>query len=96
MEQRGQVLAAIAARLPDTLMVQAPVGQMEQVDSALRPIELALRFGGTLSIAMAVFIILNSLRMNFSECRRDIAVLRVLGATRGQIVTLHLMQGLCM
>ena len=93
---RDAVRASIAARLPDDLLVQVPVGKMEQVDSTLKSTELALRFAGTLSLAMAVFIILNTLRMNFSERRRDVAVLRVLGATTRQIVVLHLSEGLAM
>jgi putative ABC transport system permease protein len=45
---------------------------------------------------MAAFIILNTLRMNFGERRRDVAVLRVLGVTSKQLVRLHLMEGLCL
>ncbi|HEY1598737.1 MAG TPA: FtsX-like permease family protein [Pirellulales bacterium] len=93
---REAVRGAIAARLPENLLVQVPVGKMEQVDSTLKSTELALRFAGTLSLAMAVFIILNTLRMNFSERRRDVAVLRVLGATTRQIVGCHLTEGLSM
>ena len=43
---------------------------------------------------MAVFLILNTLRMNFSERRRDMAIVRVLGATTTQIVGLHLAEGI--
>ena len=95
-DEREHVQAQIAARLPDSLVVQAPVGKIEQVDSTLRSTELALHFAGTLSMAMAVFIILNTLRMNFGERRRDVAVLRVLGATARQIVVFHLSEGVCM
>jgi putative ABC transport system permease protein len=95
-DERERVQEQIAARLPESLVVQAPVGKIEQVDSTLRSTELALRFAGTLSMAMAVFIILNTLRMNFGERRHDVAVLRVLGASARQIVTFHLSEGICM
>ena len=65
--------------------MQAPVDRMELADSILRSTELALQFAGALTMAMAAFIILNTLRMNFGERRRDMAVLRVLGVTSGQI-----------
>ena len=42
---------------------------------------------------MAAFIVLNALRMNFTERRREMAVLRVLGATERQLVTLHFAEG---
>jgi putative ABC transport system permease protein len=93
---RARVQAELTARLPDGFVVQAPVDQVELVDSILRSTELALRFAGALTMAMAAFIILNTLRMNFGERRRDVAVLRVLGVTQGQLVGLHLMEGICL
>lgn len=95
-EHREAVQAAIAARLPKSFVVQAPVEQMELADSLLRSTELALRFAGALSMAMAVFIILNTLRMNFGERRRDMAILRVLGVTSRQLVGLLLTEGICL
>ncbi len=95
-EQRGAVQAAIAARLPKSFVAQAPVEQMELADSLLRSSELALRFAGALTMAMAAFIILNTLRMNFGERRRDMAILRVLGVTSGQLVGLQLLEGFCL
>ncbi len=49
-----------------------------------------------LSMAMAAFIILNTLRMNFAERRHDMGVVRMLGATSRQIAGLHLLEGLCL
>lgn len=91
-----RVQAAIAAQLPETLIVQAPARRMELADSMLLSIEMALQFAGALSVAMATFIILNTLRMNFGERRRDMAVVRVLGATSRQIAGLHLLEGFCL
>ncbi|MEX2112634.1 MAG: FtsX-like permease family protein, partial [Pirellulales bacterium] len=93
-EQRDAVRAALDERLPKTLAVQAPVAQLELAGGILRSTELALRFAGALSLAMAAFIVLNTLRMNFGERRRDMAVLRVLGVTARQLVQLQLAEGL--
>lgn len=92
-QAREPVMADIAARLPETLAVQVPLAPMEMIDSTLRSTELAMRLAGALSMAMAAFIILNTLRLNFSERRRDMAVLRVLGATRRQVFGMHLVEG---
>ncbi len=93
-DQRETVQAAIGARLPEDLVVQAPVAQMELAGGVLRSTELALRFAGALSMAMAALIVLNTLRMNFGERRRDMAVLRVLGVTSRQLAGLQLAEGL--
>ncbi len=94
IEQRDAVREALEARLPKTLAVQAPVAQLELAGGILRSTELALSFAGALSLAMAAFIVLNTLRMNFGERRRDMAVLRVLGVTSRQLVGLQLVEGL--
>jgi putative ABC transport system permease protein len=94
--QRDSAQAAIAALLPENLIVQAPVDQSELANTIVHSTELALRFAGALTMAMAAFIILNTLRMNFGERRRDIAVMRVLGVTGGQLAGLHLAEGACL
>ena len=95
-EARDAVRKAVTARLPEGFVVQAPVNQMQLADDVLRTTELALRFAGALSMAMAAFVVLNTLRMNFGERRRDMAVLRVLGVTSRQMVGLHLVEGLAL
>ncbi len=95
-DERASAQDAVQARLPEGMALQSPSGQIQLADTVLRSTELALRFSGALSLAMAAFIILNTLRMNFGERRRDMALLRVLGATRGQLVALHVAEGACM
>ncbi len=93
-DERETILDIVNQRLPKDIVAQVPLAPMEMIDSTLQSTELALRLAGALSTAMAGFIILNSLRLNFSERRRDVAVIRVLGATARQVVSLHLLEGL--
>ena len=90
---REDARSAVAARLPASLVVQVPVEQRELAGTILRSTELALRFAGALSLAMAGFIVLNTLRMSFGERRRDMAILRVLGVTSPELVRLQLVEG---
>jgi putative ABC transport system permease protein len=90
---REDARTAVAARLPASLVVQVPVEQRELAGTILRSTELALRFAGALSLAMAGFIVLNTLRMSFGERRRDMAILRVLGVTAPDLVRLQLVEG---
>lgn len=92
-DRREPILADVAARLPENLVVQVPLAPLEMIDTTLESTELALRLAGAMSMAMAAFIILNTLRLNFSERRRHMAVLRVLGATRRQVFGMHLVEG---
>jgi len=93
-ERRESLKAEIAARLPDRLVVQEPASQLRLADEILRSSELALQFAGALALAMAAFIILNTLRMNFSERRWQFSVMRAIGATSRQIHWLVTAEGL--
>jgi putative ABC transport system permease protein len=93
-DDRDDAEAALAARMPAELFVQTPAAATEMIDTTFRSTQLALRLAGAFSVAMAAFIILNTLRLNFSERRRDFAVVRVVGATRGQLFSAHLVEGM--
>jgi putative ABC transport system permease protein len=84
---------AVNKQLPDAFVTQHPLERTELINSVLRSTELALRFAGALSMALAAFIVLNTLRMNFSERRKQLATLRVIGSTAGQMTWLHLLEG---
>ena len=45
-------------------------------------------------LALAFFMILNTFLMNVGERRRQLAVLRAIGATRRQIIRMLLLEGL--
>src|SRR5262249_32299394 len=84
-EQRAALVKQLAGSLPPALTAQIPAGRIRLADELLRSAELALQFSGFLALAMAGFIILNTLRMNFSERRREFAILRALGASQRQV-----------
>ena len=93
-EDCDPVQKQLSARMPAGLIVREPVGRMRLAEEILRSTELALQFGGMLALAMAAFIILNTLRMNFSERRWQFAVMRAIGATSSQVQRLVLVEGL--
>ena len=93
-ERRELLKAEIAANLPDRLVVQEPASRLRLADEILRSSELALQFAGALALAMAAFIIFNTLRMNFSERRWQLSTMRALGATARQIHRLVTAEGL--
>jgi len=82
---RPAVLAAVARRLPATLVAEVPVGRAGMVEDVLHSANLGLDFVTGLTVAMAWFIVGNAMLMNITERRRSFALLRVLGATGRQV-----------
>ena len=83
----------ITAKLSPGTIVQIPQGRVQLAEEILSSGELALNFATALSLGMAVLIILNTMRMNFAERRKQFAILRCLGCTHQQISRLLLWEG---
>ncbi|MCR4414233.1 MAG: FtsX-like permease family protein [Thermoguttaceae bacterium] len=79
------VAREVTGRLPEGLTVRTPAARSRVPRSSLRMAEHGLNFGSALVVVLGVFIILNTLLMNLSERRRQLAILRAIGATRRQI-----------
>src|SRR5205807_569538 len=89
-----QVEAAVGRLLPAGLFVQEPAARGAAGRDAMNATENGL---ATLSVSSPVagaFVILNAFLMNLGERRRQLAILRALGATRRQITRLLLREAL--
>ena len=82
---RPEVLARVAARLPDALLAEVPAGRSSMAEDVLHSADLGLDFVTGLTVAMAWFIVGNAMLMNVTERRRGFSLLRLLGATGRQI-----------
>jgi putative ABC transport system permease protein len=80
-----QVEARLRDRLPTGLTVQMPAARGELAEATLLSTELGLSSLSFVSLVVGGFVILNSFLMNLGERRRNLAVLRALGATRSQV-----------
>jgi ABC-type lipoprotein release transport system permease subunit len=85
-ESAAQVIAAAAPLLPPELEVRVPVARTGLADEALALSNNGLNLAGGLAFTTAVFIVLNMFLMNVGERRRELSILRALGATRRQIL----------
>jgi len=88
------VKAAIVERLPAGLSVRTPAGRTQLAKQTLQDAEYGLTFAYALILVLACFMILNTFLMNVQERRRQLAVLRALGTTRGQVTGMLLREGL--
>jgi putative ABC transport system permease protein len=88
------VQVAIARRLPAGLIVQPPGMRGESARATLLSAEQGLSALSVVSLVAATFVILNTFLLNFGERRKQMAVLRSLGATRAQVLRLLLSETL--
>ncbi len=87
---RSQVEADVARRLPTGLIVQTPGTRGELGRTGMVSTEQGLSTLSASSLVAGAFVILNAFLMNLGERRRQLAVLRALGATRAQVTRLVL------
>jgi putative ABC transport system permease protein len=82
---RSRVLTAISARLPEQLHAEVPAGRASMAEDVLHAANLGLDFVTWLTVAMAWFIVGNSMLMSVTERQRGFSLMRLLGATGGQV-----------
>jgi putative ABC transport system permease protein len=83
-----KVMAELARQLPVGLSVRPPRSHSQLVEETLASGEQGLRLATAFSLVLAYFMILNTFLMNVGERRRQLAIMRALGATRRQIARL--------
>ena len=85
--------AAIAAKLPVGLSVRQPAMQSQLAEETMLSTEQGLRLATAFALVIAAFIIFNTFQMAVGERRRQLGILRAIGATRRQVATLILREG---
>ena len=88
------VREAIAAQLPPGLAVQTPASRGNLARASFASTESGLSSLSALALVAGAFIILNTFLMSMGERRRELAMLRALGTTRGQLSRLVLREAL--
>ncbi len=84
--------ARLKAALGPGFQVQPPSSRGEQFDATSRLYALASNITSLFALFIGMFIIYNTFAIAVTERRSEIGVLRALGATRGQVRTLFLVE----
>lgn len=86
----SRALTAIAARLPAGLEAQRPARRGEQVERMLASFHMNLTALSWIALIVGLFLVYNTVTISVVARRAEIGMLRALGVTRGQVVTLFL------
>jgi putative ABC transport system permease protein len=84
--------AVISQRLGPGFQVEPPSSRGQQIDSVLRVYSFTANMNSAFALFIGMFIIYNSFSIAVAQRRREIGILRALGASRGQIRTLFLVE----
>lgn len=91
-----QIVADLNRRLPTGVEARKPPTRSQLVEETLSSSQQGLHLASAFSLLLAAFIILNTTLMNVGERRRQLAIMRAIGATRSQISRLVHMESLAM
>ena len=89
-----KAMEAIAQVTPQDLLVRVPSTRAQIGRDTIAGAEQGLNYSYSLSLLMAVVLILNTFMINVSERRRQLSVLRALGTKRSEIMGMLLREGL--
>ena len=81
----SEVQSQLQQELPTGIQVEPPTTRSPLAEETMLALENGLRLATAFSLLAAVFIIMNTFLMNVGQRRRQLAVMRAIGATRRQI-----------
>jgi putative ABC transport system permease protein len=89
-EDLETVKRRILAALPKGYSVETPVGRTRQIESMLANFQTGLNLISFFAIIVGMYLIYNAVSISIVHRRKEIGILRALGATRGQIMRLFM------
>ncbi len=87
-----QAKSVIGQRLGPGFQVEPPASRGQQINSVLRVYSFTANLNSAFALFIGMFIIYNSFSIAVAQRRREIGILRALGASRAQIRTLFLVE----
>ncbi|MFQ3649079.1 MAG: FtsX-like permease family protein [Gemmataceae bacterium] len=92
----SRVQAEVQRWLGDRADVQTVQTNRDMVSNVSSGLEMGMLIGSAGALVVGLFLVYNALSVSVAERRHDIGILRAVGATRGQIAQLFLLESLVM
>ena len=89
-----QVAESVRAMLPTGLRVRQPTMRSQVADESTVAMQQGLRLATAFALIISAFIIYNTFQMSVGERRRQLGILRSMGATRHQLLWMIVREGL--
>ena len=89
-----QITEAVQALLPSGLRVRQPTMRSQVADESTVAMQQGLHLATAFALIISAFIIYNTFQMNVGERRRQLGILRSMGATRHQLRWMIVREGL--
>ncbi|MCU0715138.1 MAG: ABC transporter permease [Pirellula sp.] len=90
----GEVMAEIAKQLPEGIKVREPALRSQVAGESTIAMQQGLRLATAFALLISAFIIYNTFQMNVGERRRQLGILRSMGALRKQLLWMIVREGL--
>ncbi len=91
---RGETLDSIKARiqsaLPEGYNIDTPAGRSRQIENLMARFRKSMDLISFMALFVGMYLIYNTVSISVVQRRREIGILRALGATQGQIIRLFL------
>ena len=91
---RGETLdsmkARIQAALPEGYNIDTPAGRSRQIENLMARFRKSMDLISFMALFVGMYLIYNTVSISVVQRRREIGILRALGATQGQIIRLFL------
>lgn len=92
----AEVRKQLLSNLGPGYEVDRPERRTDRLSKMIQGFSLALVMGSALTLLLGMFLILNTVSISVLQRKQEIGILRALGATRGQVQNLFILEGVLM
>ncbi len=91
-----ETLDALREKLGAGILVERPEAQSENTERMIASYQMMITFFGSLALLVGLFLVFNSVSISVAERRREIGILRALGAAKNSILALFVIESALM
>lgn len=86
------IILALQSKLGPSFSVERPETQSESAEKMIASYQMMITFFGSLALLVGLFLVFNSVSISVAERRREIGILRAMGASRKSILFVFVLE----